>query len=69
MNFLEYLEAGAIPASLTSLSRSFDMNAMQLGLLGGTVFLSISAGGPIAGYLLKHYDHRTILGVSVSVSS
>jgi hypothetical protein len=31
VNFLEYLEAGAIPASLTALSDAFDMNTAQLG--------------------------------------
>lgn len=31
VNFLEYLEAGAIPALLLQISDAFDMNAGQLG--------------------------------------
>lgn len=47
-NFIQYLEAGAVPALLISLSRDFDMDHAQLGLLGGgtvvsQVYKSISA--------------------------
>jgi hypothetical protein len=34
-NFLQYLEAGAVPAMLLSLSNDFDMGHGQEGLLGG----------------------------------
>lgn len=52
-NFLEYLEAGAVPALLLQLSRSYHMSSGQLGLLGGVVYLSLSIGGPFAGDLNK----------------
>lgn len=68
-NFLEYLEAGAVPALLLTISSSFSMNSGQLGLLGGIVYLSISIGGPFAGYLLRHYDHKFILGISVMLNN
>jgi MFS family permease len=68
-NFLEYLEAGAVPALLLNLAKSFDMNSGQLGLLGGIVYLSLSFGGPFAGYLLRHYDHQLVVGVSISINN
>ena len=68
-NFLEYLEAGAVPALLLQLSRAFHMSSGQLGLLGGVVYLSLSIGGPFAGYLLRHQDHRTVLGIAVTVNN
>ena len=48
-NFLEYLEAGAVPALLLQLSTSYHMSPGQQGLLGGVVYLSMSLGGPFAG--------------------
>lgn len=34
-NFIQFLEAGAVPALLISLSRDFELDHAQLGLLGG----------------------------------
>eukprot|EP01031_Cornospumella_fuschlensis_P039430 gene39430-48007_t len=51
-NFFQYMEAGALPALLLSISNSFGMNSAQQGLLGGVVYLSLGTGGPFAGYLL-----------------
>ena len=68
-NFLEYLEAGAVPALLIQISRSFHMSTGQLGLLGGVVYLSLSLGGPFAGYLLRHQDHRTVVATSVTINN
>jgi MFS family permease len=68
-NFLEYLEAGAVPALLLHLARSFYMSSAELGLLGGVVYLSLSIGGPFAGYLLRHHDHRTILAFAVTINN
>ena len=95
VNFLEYLEAGAVPALLLQLSTSFHMSPGQQGLLGGVVYLSLSIGGPFAGatlslhmqpillsifvinlrsyhstgYLLRHHDHRTVIGYAVVVNN
>ena len=68
-NFLEYLEAGAVPALLLQLARTFHMSSAALGLLGGVVYLSLSIGGPFAGYLLRHQDHRTVLAFAITINN
>ena len=45
------------------------MTAGQQGLLGGIVYLSLSIGGPIAGYLLRHYDHKMVLGSALTINN
>ena len=60
-NFLQYIEAGAVPALLLQLASSFKMSTGQQGLLGGIVYLSLSAGGPFAGYILRHFEHKTVV--------
>lgn len=65
-NFLQYMEAGAVPALLLSISEAFDMDAGQQGLLGGVVYLSLGIGGPFAGYLLRHNDHKSVISFAVS---
>ena len=67
-NFLQYLEAGAVPALLLKLSDSFEMNSGQQGLLGGVVYLSLSLGGPFAGYLLRHYEHKIVICAAVALN-
>lgn len=68
-NFLQYLEAGAVPALLLSLSDDFDMGHGQQGLLGGIVYIALSFGGPFAGYLLRSYDHRRVIGTAVLMNN
>lgn len=65
-NFLQYLEAGAVPALLLQLSESFSMGPAKQGLLGGVVYLSLSLGGPFAGYLLRRYEHKTVICYAVA---
>jgi MFS family permease len=60
-NLLQYLEAGAVPALLLPLSKAFKMTSGQQGLLGGIVYLSLGIGSPFAGYLLRHYEHKTVM--------
>eukprot|EP01038_Epipyxis_sp_PR26KG_P014548 gene14548-19530_t len=67
-NFFQYLEAGAVPALLLQLSEAFGMNSGQQGLLGGVVYLSISLGGPVAGYLLRHFDHKRVLSITITLN-
>lgn len=69
INLFEYLEAGAVPALLLDISKSFAMSAGQLGLLGGIVYVSLSVGGPIAGYLLRHYDHQVVIGSAIIINN
>jgi MFS family permease len=67
-NFLQYFEAGAVPALLLQLANSFDMDSGEQGLLGGVVYLSLSLGGPFAGYLLRNFEHKIVLAVAVSTN-
>jgi hypothetical protein len=67
-NFLQYLEAGAVPALLIQLSESFHMGPAKQGLLGGVVYLSLSLGGPFAGYLLKSFHHKTVISCAVAAN-
>ena len=67
-NFLQYLEAGAVPALLLQLSDSFNMGSAKQGLLGGVVYLSLSLGGPFAGYLLRSYEHKTVISCAVAAN-
>ena len=60
-NFLQYLEAGAVPALLLELSKSFHMGSGKQGLLGGVVYLSLSLGSPFAGYLLRKFEHKAVI--------
>ena len=70
-NFLQYLEAGAVPALLLSLSDDFDMGHGQQGLLGGVVYIALSCGGPFAGYLLRknENDHRKVIGTAILMNN
>ena len=61
-----YLEAGAVPAVLLYIAESFEMSSGQQGLLGGIVYLALSMGGPFAGFLLRRYDHRTVIALAVT---
>lgn len=67
-NFLQYLEAGAVPALLLQLSESFEMGSAQQGLLGGVVYLSIGVGGPFAGFLLRNFEHKTVISCAVAMN-
>ncbi|KAJ1437175.1 major facilitator superfamily domain-containing protein, partial [Ochromonadaceae sp. CCMP2298] len=67
-NFIQYLEAGAVPALLLDLSDSFNMGSGSQGLLGGVVYMSLSLGSPVAGYLLRKYDHKTVISTAVALN-
>ncbi len=67
-NLLQYLEAGAVPALLVSLAQSFEMTAGEQGLLGGVVYLSLGFGSPFAGYLLRHNNHKIVIGWAVTAN-
>lgn len=64
-----YLEAGAVPAMLIQISDSFDMTSGQQGLLGGIAYLSLGLGSPFAGFLLRHYEHKYVLGCVIFMNS
>lgn len=64
-----YLEAGAIPAMLIQISEAFNMSPGLQGVLGGIAYLSLGFGSPFAGYLMRNYDHKVVLGYAVGVNS
>jgi MFS family permease len=64
-----YLEAGAIPAMLIQISEAFNMSPGLQGILGGIAYLSLGFGSPFAGYLMRNYDHKVVLGYAVGVNS
>lgn len=64
-----YLEAGAIPAMLIQISQAFNMSPGLQGVLGGIAYLSLGFGSPFAGFLMKHYNHKTVLGYAIGVNS
>ena len=65
INCAMYIESGVVPALLLQLTSSFHMRAGEQGLLGGIVFLSLSLGSPIAGFLLHHFDQQLVVGASI----
>ncbi len=67
-NFLQYMEAGAVPALLIQLSESFEMGPGKQGLLGGVVYLSLGLGGPFAGNLLRKFEHKTVISFAVAAN-
>lgn len=67
-NFFQYMEAGALPALLLSIANSFGLNSAQQGFLGGVVYLSLGTGGPFAGYLLRKFDHKTVIVCAVAAN-
>jgi MFS family permease len=64
-----YLEAGAIPAMLLQISEAFDMSSGLQGVLGGIAYLSLGFGSPFAGYLLRNYNHKVVLGYAIGVNN
>lgn len=53
---------------LLQLSESFEMGPGKQGLLGGVVYLSLGVGGPFAGYLLRKYEHKTVISCAVAAN-
>lgn len=67
-NFIQYMEAGAVPALLVIIAKSFEMDSGEQGLLGGVVYLSLGIGGPFAGYLLRRYEHKRVIVLAVALN-
>jgi MFS family permease len=60
-----YLEAGSIPCLLDSFAVAFNMSSKQQGLLGSVVYVALCVASPLCGLCLKHYDAKTVLGISL----
>eukprot|EP00603_Paraphysomonas_imperforata_P004732 CAMPEP_0114431156 /NCGR_PEP_ID=MMETSP0103-20121206/10446_1 /TAXON_ID=37642 ORGANISM="Paraphysomonas imperforata, Strain PA2" /NCGR_SAMPLE_ID=MMETSP0103 /ASSEMBLY_ACC=CAM_ASM_000201 /LENGTH=430 /DNA_ID=CAMNT_0001600695 /DNA_START=96 /DNA_END=1386 /DNA_ORIENTATION=+ len=64
-----YLEAGAIPALLLQISESFSMPSGKQGMLGGVVISVLGMGSPAAAYLLKNFDHKTVISYAIGFNN
>ena len=68
-NICMYLEAGIVPAMLFQIANSFGMSSGQEGLLGGIVYFSLGFAGTFSGYLLRHFDHRLVIGLAMGANN
>ena len=63
-----YLEAGSVPALLSTLRTIFEMNFMLQGALGGVMYLFISFAGPFAGHCMAAHPVRKVMGVTLLIN-
>ncbi|ETV97738.1 hypothetical protein H310_09104 [Aphanomyces invadans] len=64
-----YMEAGVVPAVLLEFTEAFELTPQDQGLLGAIVYIALSLGSPICGYLFRHYSPRIVLGCSLVVNN
>lgn len=58
--FLVHAEHGSIPAATDTISKEFALDKMDLGALGSLIFVGLTFGGGIAGYLYKTQNPKTL---------
>jgi MFS family permease len=54
---------------LIQISEAFEMSSGLQGVLGGIAYLSLGFGSPFAGYLLRNYNHKIVLGYAIGVNN
>ncbi|KAG9415950.1 hypothetical protein AC1031_000335 [Aphanomyces cochlioides] len=64
-----YMEAGVVPALLLDFTVAFGLTPQEQGLLGAVVYIALSIGSPLCGYLFRHYSPRLVLGASLVVNN
>ena len=65
-----YMEAGALPALLHELVHTyFQMDFSMQGLLGGVVYLAISAGAPVASYCFQNFNPKTTMAIALLLNN
>ena len=65
-----YMEAGALPALLHELVHTyFQMDFSMQGLLGGVVYLAISAGAPVASYFFQNFNPKTTMATALLLNN
>ncbi|KAF0693544.1 Aste57867_15502 [Aphanomyces stellatus] len=64
-----YMEAGVVPALLLEFTEAFQLTPQDQGLLGAVVYIALSVGSPLCGYLFRHYSPRLVLGLSLVVNN
>lgn len=55
-NLIINLDGGGVPAALTNIQRTFDLEAWALGLLGALVYVGQAVGCVVSGMVLKRYS-------------
>ena len=69
MQMILYMEAGAVPAILHDLTPAFSLSFADKGLLGGIVYLAISATCPIAAIAFSRGNAKLVLVVSLILNN
>ncbi|ETV80641.1 hypothetical protein H257_06163 [Aphanomyces astaci] len=64
-----YMEAGVVPALLLEFTEAFELTPQDQGLLGAIVYIALSLGSPLCGYLFRHYSPRIVLGSSLVLNN
>ena len=64
-----YMEAGAVPALLNDLTTAFELDFEDKGILGGIVYLAISAACPVASFAFSRFSSKRVLLVSLIINN
>ncbi|OQR82526.1 Major Facilitator Superfamily (MFS) [Achlya hypogyna] len=64
-----YLEAGAVPSQLLQFTETFDLTPQDQGLLGAIVYIALSLGSPLSGYLFRRFSPKVVLGFSLVLNN
>jgi MFS family permease len=62
-------DSGAVPAILDTMRRVFNMQPIELGMLGGLQYLGLTIMCPIAGHLLQTYGKRRVLSTCLLLNT
>lgn len=54
---------------LIQIADAFQMSPGLQGILGGIAYLSLGFGSPFAGYLMRNYNHKVVLGYAIGINS
>ena len=63
-----YLEAGAVPALLSTLTEIFHLSFMLQGALGGIMYIFISLACPLASYCFYTFPVREVIGTMLLIN-
>ena len=66
---LVYAEAGAVPALLPDFTAAFQLSFKMQGFLGGIVYIGISLGAPLAGYIFQKINSKRVLMGALSTNA
>ena len=69
INILINLDHGAIPAGTTKLMSDLDLDHVYIGMIGSFVFLGLTIGASIAGFMFNNYTPKWVVCGSILSSS